>query len=59
WKAIAWFPSVSVRALTPADVSAADPSGLAFWNVNTPAEFAQAERLASQFDRSIGPPSLA
>lgn len=59
WKAIAWFPSVSVRVLTPAEVSAADPSGLAFWNVNTPAEFAEAERLASQFDRSIGPPSLA
>lgn len=59
WKAIAWFPSVNVRTLTPAEVRAADPSGLAFWNVNTPAEFAEAERLASQFDRSIDPPSLA
>ncbi len=46
WKVIAWFPSVKVRELTPAEVSATDPSGRAFWNVNTPEEFAEAERLA-------------
>jgi molybdopterin-guanine dinucleotide biosynthesis protein A len=46
WKVIAWFPSVKVRELTPAEVSAADPNGRAFWNVNTPEEFAGAERLA-------------
>ncbi|HSQ39352.1 MAG TPA: molybdenum cofactor guanylyltransferase [Anaerolineales bacterium] len=46
WKVIAWFPSVKVRELTPAEVAAADPSGRAFWNVNTPEEFAEAERLA-------------
>jgi molybdopterin-guanine dinucleotide biosynthesis protein A len=46
WKVIAWFPSVKVRDLTPAEVAKADPSGRAFWNVNTPEEFAEAERLA-------------
>ena len=47
WKVIAWFPQVRVRALTPEEVRAYDPSGLAFWNVNTPEEFAEAERLAA------------
>jgi molybdopterin-guanine dinucleotide biosynthesis protein A len=46
WKVIAWFPSVKVRELTPFEVAAADPSGRAFWNVNTPGEFTEAERLA-------------
>lgn len=46
WKVIAWFPSVKVRELTHAEIAAFDPSGLAFRNVNTPEEFAEAERLA-------------
>ena len=46
WKVITWFPSVKVRELTRAEIAAADPSGLCFWNVNTPEEFANAERLA-------------
>lgn len=46
WKVIAWFPQVRVRTLSPDEVNALDPSGLCFWNVNTPEEFAQAERLA-------------
>lgn len=46
WKAIAWFPQVKVRDLTHAEVTAADPAGRAFWNVNTPEEFARAEQLA-------------
>jgi molybdopterin-guanine dinucleotide biosynthesis protein A len=46
WKVIAWFPSVKVRELTPTEVAEADPSGRAFWNVNTPEEFTEAERLA-------------
>ena len=46
WKVIAWFPSVTVRELTPAEVGKLDPSGLCFWNVNTPEEFLEAERLA-------------
>lgn len=46
WKVIAWFPQVNVRVLTPQEVRAHDPSGLAFWNVNTPEEFSKAEEIA-------------
>lgn len=47
WKVIAWFPHVKVRVLTSDEIKSADPAGLAFWNVNTPEEFAKAENLAS------------
>jgi molybdopterin-guanine dinucleotide biosynthesis protein A len=46
WKIIAWFPQVKVRVLTPEELRESDPAGLAFWNVNTPEEFAKAEQLA-------------
>ncbi|HMD82041.1 MAG TPA: molybdenum cofactor guanylyltransferase [Anaerolineales bacterium] len=46
WKVIAWFPKVKVRVLTKEEMKQSDPSGLAFWNLNTPEEFAKAERLA-------------
>ncbi|MEW6239826.1 MAG: molybdopterin-guanine dinucleotide biosynthesis protein MobB, partial [Chloroflexota bacterium] len=46
WKVIAWFPQVKVREWTTEEIARLDPSGLAFWNVNTPEEFAEAERLA-------------
>lgn len=47
WKVIAWFPQVKVRVLTLEEIKSADPEGLAFWNVNTPEEFAKAEKLAT------------
>jgi len=47
WKVIAWFPQVRVRTLTPDEIKLHDPAGLAFWNVNTPEEFAEAEKLAT------------
>ena len=47
WKVIAWFPEVKVRVLTSDEIKASDPAGLAFWNVNTPEEFAMAEELAT------------
>jgi len=47
WKVIAWFPQVKVRILTSDELNKYDPAGLAFWNVNTPEEFAEAERLAT------------
>jgi molybdopterin-guanine dinucleotide biosynthesis protein A len=47
WKVIAWFPQVKVRLLTPEEIQSADPAHLAFWNVNTPEEFAKAEKLAT------------
>lgn len=46
WKVIAWFPRVKVRVLTPEEIKRYDPLGLAFWNVNTPEEFAEAERIS-------------
>lgn len=47
WKVIAWFPQVRVRVLTPEEIKRYDPLGLAFWNVNTPEEFAEAEKIAT------------
>jgi molybdopterin-guanine dinucleotide biosynthesis protein A len=46
WKLISWFPQVNVRVLTQAEVVHVDPQGLAFMNLNTPAEFAAAEEKA-------------
>lgn len=48
WKVIAWFPQVKVYELTPEELYSLDPDGLAFWNVNTPEEFTEAERIASE-----------
>jgi len=45
WKVIAWFPQVKVRVLTNEELKQLDPAGLAFWNVNTPEEFAKAEQI--------------
>ena len=46
WKIIAWFPQVKVHILQPDEVMTCDPSGLAFWNLNTPEEFVEAEQRA-------------
>ncbi len=50
WKLISWFPQVKVRILQPDEVRLHDPSGLAFWNLNTPEEFAEAEKTANLQD---------
>ena len=52
WKVIAWFPQVKVRLLTPQEIQLYDPLGLAFWNVNTPEEFAEAERISLSHSES-------
>jgi molybdopterin-guanine dinucleotide biosynthesis protein A len=46
WKVVAWFSQVKIRVLTSEEIKRYDPSGLAFWNVNTPEEFAKAEEIA-------------
>ena len=46
WKVISWFPKVKVRTLTSEEVFSFDPSGLCFWNLNTPQEFLEAEKRA-------------
>ncbi|HEY5984317.1 MAG TPA: molybdenum cofactor guanylyltransferase [Anaerolineales bacterium] len=45
-RVISWFPQVQVRKLTNDEKARYDPDGLAFWNVNTPQEFADAEQRA-------------
>lgn len=47
-KMIAWFPAVRVREMTLQEVSAIDPGGLLFTNVNSPEEFARAEQEAAR-----------
>ena len=47
WKVISWFPGVRVRTLRAEEVEEYDPDRLAFWNLNTPEEFAEAERRAA------------
>ena len=47
WKVISWFSKVKVRELTSQEVKFFDPSGLCFWNLNTPEEFAEAEKRAN------------
>jgi molybdopterin-guanine dinucleotide biosynthesis protein A len=48
WKLISWFPQVRVRKISSPEVARLDPSGLAFWNVNTPEELLQAEQRARE-----------
>ena len=48
WKVVAWFPQVKARVFTSEEIKSVDPQGLAFWNVNTPEEFAKAEQIASR-----------
>lgn len=43
WKVISWFPQVKVRVLSGEEIKSLDPSGLCFWNLNTPEEFSKAE----------------
>jgi molybdopterin-guanine dinucleotide biosynthesis protein A len=47
WKVVSWFPQVKVRMLTSDELKQFDPDHLAFWNVNTPDEFTQAEKLTN------------
>lgn len=44
-KVIDWFPLVRVREQPPQEVNQLDPSGLTFWNINTPEDFNEAENL--------------
>jgi molybdopterin-guanine dinucleotide biosynthesis protein A len=46
WRVISWFPKVHIRKLTTKELGRYDPDGLAFWNVNTPEEFSEAENRA-------------
>jgi molybdopterin-guanine dinucleotide biosynthesis protein A len=47
WRVDSWYARVKVRLLSPDEIHPLDPHGRAFWNVNTPDELLEAERLAS------------
>jgi molybdopterin-guanine dinucleotide biosynthesis protein A len=46
WRVDAWFSRVKIRWVQPDEAAQFDPHQLAFWNVNTPEEFKQAELIA-------------
>jgi len=46
WRMDSWFPQVKMRLLTSEEIKLYDPNSLAFSNINTPEEFAQAEQRA-------------
>lgn len=48
WRVDSWFSRVHIRYLNHEEISWFDPKGLAFNNVNTPEELAEAERIAAQ-----------
>jgi molybdopterin-guanine dinucleotide biosynthesis protein A len=50
WRVDAWFDQAKVGYLTPEQVRQIDPQGLAFLNINTPEELAQAEELDCSLD---------
>jgi molybdopterin-guanine dinucleotide biosynthesis protein A len=51
WRVDAWYAQAKVRLMPPAEVQPYDPQGIAFSNVNTPEELAQAEALARRIDQ--------
>jgi len=51
WKVVSWFPKVQVRILSREECRPMTEDGLAFWNLNTPEEFAEGERRASEAGR--------
>ena len=53
WRMVAWFPQVKVRMLSSSELDLYDPEHVAFLNVNTAEEFAEAEQRAQLLDRSI------
>ena len=44
----AWFPQVKTRILAYEEIKRYDPKNLAFLNLNTPEDFAQAEQRISE-----------
>lgn len=51
WKVVSWLPKVHVRVLSRDECQPMTEDGLAFWNLNTPEEFAEGERRASEAGR--------
>jgi molybdopterin-guanine dinucleotide biosynthesis protein A len=45
-RADAWFRQVNIRYLDPAEILPYDPNQLAFFNINTPNDLIEAEKIA-------------
>jgi molybdopterin-guanine dinucleotide biosynthesis protein A len=45
-----WLPLVKIITLKTTQIAKLDPKGLAFWNINTPEDFHQAEQRARLLD---------
>lgn len=45
---ISFYPQVKVRIVSPEEVTEFDPTGRSFFNVNTPEDLIEAERLIAQ-----------
>lgn len=45
---ISFYPEVKVHTVTPEEIREHDPKGRSFFNVNTPEDLAEAERLLAQ-----------
>lgn len=48
WRMISWHHEANIHFLSADEINHFDPHGLTFWNVNTPEEFAQAEKIARE-----------
>lgn len=46
WRVDAWYAQAKIKLLSAEEARPYDPQGLAYWNVNTPEEFNQAQELA-------------
>lgn len=46
WRVVSWLSQVKLYEINQDEMKTIDPTGLCFWNVNTPEEFAQAEQIA-------------
>ena len=55
WRVDSWFGEVSLRLVSSDEVAMYDPHHLAFRNVNTPEELAQAEEIARRLAAGLGP----
>jgi molybdopterin-guanine dinucleotide biosynthesis protein A len=49
-KLVGWFPKVKVHTLSPEETAQFTPRYLAFWNLNAPEEFRQAEEVAANME---------
>lgn len=51
WRVDAWFDDVRIVFLPPEEILRYDPRQIAFWNLNTPEELRQAERMAVKMEQ--------